>query len=63
MNGEGPIEAGRTSLCTYLWDLAVRKLKGCKAPGHDGIFGFWWKKFCLASDFLREILLGWMRTP
>ena len=43
-----------------IWDLVTRKLKGWKAPGHDGICRFWWKKFHQASDRLKEIMWGWM---
>jgi len=45
-----------------IWELVTRTLKGWNAPGHDGICGFWWKKFRRASDRLKEILWGWMEV-
>ena len=28
-----------------IWGKVVKKLNSCIAPGHDGICGFWWKRF------------------
>ena len=41
-----------------LWGSVVKKLRSWKAPGRDGICGYWWKNFHQASELLRQILWG-----
>ena len=48
------IEADSVDLS--LWGSVVKKLRSWKAPGRDGICGFWWKNFHQASELLRQIL-------
>ncbi len=38
------------------WVRVWRKMKGWKAPGPDGITGFWWKAFPMAAECLKELL-------
>lgn len=37
------------------WQRVVKKVKSWKAPGTDGIQGFWWKVFPGASNLLRDV--------
>ena len=39
-----------------VWGKAMRRVKSWKAPGRDGICGFWWKSFHQASTLLRRIM-------
>lgn len=41
-----------------VWKSAVRKSKSWKAPGHDGIYAFWWKNFHQANAHLWEAVKG-----
>ena len=38
------------------WSRALMKMKGWKAPGPDGIAGFWWKAFPVAKEALKDLL-------
>ena len=37
-----------------VWPKVVKKLNSWKAPGRDGICGFWWKQFRRATVFLER---------
>ncbi len=38
------------------WNRALAKMKGWKAPGPDGIAGFWWKAFPMAKEALKDLV-------
>ena len=48
----------RQEVNDIMWKRVVRKIKSWKAPGPDGIYGFWWKVFRSAGEALRGLIEG-----
>ena len=53
--GFEPIDEG-------IWGIMTRKLNSWKAPGRDGICGFWWKYFHQAAECLRRAIWAMLRA-
>ena len=37
-----------------VWGTVIKRLNSWKAPGRDGICGYWWKQFHQAAELLRQ---------
>jgi len=51
-----PCPQGVEPVAPQLWGSVVNRLRSWKAPGRDGICGYWWKSFQQASELLRQAL-------
>ena len=48
----------RQEVNDIMWKRVIRRIKSWKAPGPDGIYGFWWKVFRSAREALRGLIEG-----